>query len=98
MHSINNTVPLDVNEYKYLGITIKKKLKCGNHIKNIGASALRNLELIKWKLKTATAQLKLLAYKFLIRPKLDYRSGVWDPCTKKGSGMIERVCDKLYLW
>lgn len=90
-YNIGSYSLLEVNEYKYLGVTIQNNLKWGSHIKNVCASAFRKLGLIKRKLKISPPELKLLAYYSLIRPKLEYCSIVWDPFTKKDIARLEKV-------
>lgn len=72
----------EVTNYKYLGVTICNNLSWNLHVQNISSSAFRKLYFLKYKLKHAPASVKLLAYYYLIRPKLEYACIAWDPYTQ----------------
>lgn len=78
-------------EYKYLGVTITNTLSWSKHIENTCAAAMRRLGFIRHKLKAAPTEAKLLAYKTLVLPKLEYANIVWDPFSKKDKQKLEMV-------
>lgn len=66
-------------EYKYLGVHITNNLSWTVHVYKVIASASRSLGYLQRTMKFAPSDLKLLAYKTLIRPKLEYAAAIWDP-------------------
>ncbi|MCZ6924760.1 MAG: hypothetical protein O7D30_04920, partial [Rickettsia endosymbiont of Ixodes persulcatus] len=69
----------EVNSYKYLGVTIENNLKWGSHVNNICCSAKRTLGYLKRNFRYATMSAKLMVYKTVIRPVLEYANVIWDP-------------------
>lgn len=90
-YNVQGTPVREVNEYKYLGVTITNTLSWSAHITNVSASASRKLGFLRHKLKKAPPKLKMLAYKAYILPKLEYASVVWDPFYKKDIQKLEMV-------
>lgn len=90
-YNVQDTPVTEVSKYKYLGLTINSQLKWNDHIQYITSSALRKLGLLRHKLKGTPANVKLLAYNSIIRPKLEYAAIVWDPHTAKDIKEIEKV-------
>lgn len=75
----NNVIICEVDEFKYLGVTISKSLKWASHIQNICTAAYKKLGFLRRKLRNASLNFRLLAYNSLCRLKLEYASVVWDP-------------------
>lgn len=80
-----------VTNYKYLGVTLCSNLSWNLHVQNISFSAFRKLCFLKYKLKHAPSSVKLLAYYYLIRPKLEYACIIWDPYTQCNIKKLERI-------
>lgn len=80
-----------VEQTKYLGVTIESNLKFSSHIANKINTAKWHLGLIKRGLHWAPKSAKLLAYKSLCRPHLEYASALWDPHTKSDTYKLELV-------
>lgn len=80
-----------VDEYKYLGVTITSKLSWTAHIDNICSAARKKLGFLKHKLGRSSSSLKLKAYKSIIRPSLEYASIVWEPHTVTNIEKIEKI-------
>ena len=59
---------------KYLGVTLQSNLRWDRHLEEKTASANRTLGLIKCNIKTSSMHTRELAYKALVRPKLEYAS------------------------
>lgn len=81
----------EVNECKYLGVTITNNLSWNKHVKNVCSSAFRKLCFLRHKLRHAPSNVRLLAYTSLIRPKLEYACSVWDPYTKTNIDALEMI-------
>lgn len=77
--------------YKYLGVHIKNDLSWTVHINKLIASASKSLGYLQRTMKLAPFHLKLLAYKTLIRPKLEYAAAIWDPHQKYLTDNIEAI-------
>ena len=87
-----------VNNVKYLGITISKDLKWNAHIDNTRNKASRTLGFLRRNLKISNKKIKDTAYKALVRPSLEYASSVWDPHTIQHSTALEKVQRRAARW
>lgn len=74
-----NSVLQEVTSYKYLGVYIKYNLSRQTHINRITNNANRTLGYLRRNFSMAPGNLKLLIYKTLMCPKVEYASTVWDP-------------------
>lgn len=81
----------EVNEYKYLGVTITSNLSWNSHISHLCDSAFKKLCYLRHKLKHAPSETRLIAYTSLVRPKLEYAAIVWDPYTKTNIDALEMI-------
>uniref|UniRef100_V5IC65 Putative endonuclease/reverse transcript n=2 Tax=Ixodes ricinus TaxID=34613 RepID=V5IC65_IXORI len=78
-YSINNSTLLPVSSYKYLGVHISNDLSWNIHVDYVTKNANQLLGYIKRNFFLAPLSLKLLIYKTLIRPKLEYAASIWNP-------------------
>ena len=69
----------NVDCIKYLGITITKDLNWDKHIQSICNKGNRVLGILYRNLSFCPREVKIAAYKGLLRPVLEYASTVWDP-------------------
>lgn len=83
-----------VSEYKYLGIIFTSNLSWSKHIEYICTKSLKKLGYLRRTLSQAPKDTKLLMYKTLIRPTLDYACTVWNPYRKGEINKIEAVQKK----
>lgn len=93
-YSTSDQVLSEVEQYKYLGLLVTNKLSWNTHIDNVAANALRKLFFLRRTLKLATPQVRILAYKSIIRPMLEYAVVIWDPFTKSNIEKLERIQKK----
>ena len=68
-----------VQSTKYLGITISDDLDWGQHISEISSKATKTLGFLRRNLAFAPGHTKEVAYKTLVRPKLEYAAPIWHP-------------------
>ncbi|XP_065296698.1 uncharacterized protein [Dermacentor albipictus] len=78
-YSLDHVLLESVSSYKYLGVHITSTLTWSAHITFIINNANRMLGYIRRNFSKAPSSLKLLLYKTLIRPKLEYAASIWDP-------------------
>ena len=72
----------NVENIKYLGVTITSDLRWNTHVSNVCTKANRTLGFLKRNLQSCPpGGKKKAAYKGLVRPVLDYGSSVWDPAS-----------------
>lgn len=83
-----------VKDFKYLGLIISDDLHWDKHIDTISSKAMSTLYYLKRSLRNASSDTKLLAYKTLILPILDYANIIWDPYTAVNLRKVERVQNK----
>ena len=80
-----------VDSFPYLGVSISSKLKWSDHVSMTAAKANKSLGAIQRNLWSCPKNVKEIAYKSLVRPKLEYTSAAWDPIFKKDISALERV-------
>lgn len=91
-YNLKTNLPvIQVEKCKYLGLTMSKNLDWSTHINNSSLAAFIQLGFLRHKLKRALPPIKLLAYSFLVRPKMKYGNIAWDPYTKHNSAQLEKV-------
>ena len=78
-YCLEGTILDNVENIKYLGVTITNDLKWNTHVSNICTKANR------------TQDVKESAYKGLVRPVLEYGSSVWDPSSILLQEELEKV-------
>lgn len=90
-YNIENTPLVEVSSLKYLGLVIDSHLKWSLHIEKVYSAAKRKLGYLRRHFRYATADAKLLAYKTLVRPLLEYGCIVWDPYQLNDIQRLESV-------
>ena len=78
-----------VTETKYLGVTLQSNLRFDSHITNKISKARQQLGVLRRALHWVPKTAKLLAYKSLCRPHLEYASASWDPFLRSHVNSIE---------
>ena len=88
-----SNVPLSIlNNHKYLGVTLQSNLKWNKHVVY---SADSILGLLRRNIKVTSTHTNDLAYKALIRPKLEFASVVWSLWQKFLVDNLERIQRRL---
>ena len=78
-YTLEGTVLENVDNIKYLGVTITNDLKWNTHISNICTKANRTLGFLRRTLFSCPQNVKEAADKGMVRPILEYGSSIWDP-------------------
>ena len=81
----------NVQSAKYLGITITENMDWGQHISDISSKATKTLGYLRRNLAFASRSTKEVAYKTLVRPKLEYAAPIWSPYCKTQIQQVEKV-------
>lgn len=93
-YSFNGYSLSRVSEYKYLGLIFTPNMSWSKHIEYTCNKALKKLGYLNRTLKDAPRETKLLTYKSLIRPILEYACPVWNPHKKSDISTLESVQKK----
>ena len=78
-YNFEGTILDNVENIKYLGITVTNNLKWNTHVSNICTKASRSLGFLRRYLSARPQAVKESVYKGLVRPVREYGSSVWDP-------------------
>ncbi len=70
---------------------LSSDLSWSNHIDQIASKSNKMLGLLRRNLYYCNRQTKSIAYKSLIRPKLEYCSAIWDPHYKSEQIKLDRI-------
>ena len=90
-YRLGNTILEEVKHNPYLGVELSKDLSWATHIDQITSKANKMLGLLKRNLYLCSTRTKDIAYKSLIRPKLEYCSAIWDPHHKSDQTKLEMI-------
>ena len=87
-----NGKPLEtVNNHTYFGVEINHKSNWADHINTTTVKANKVLGLLRRNLYSCSAKVKEMAYKTLVRPKLEYCASIWDPYHQANKDRLETV-------
>ena len=81
----------NVQSAKYLGITITENMDWGQHISDISSKATKTLGFLRRNLAFAPSSTKEVAYKTLVRPKLEFAAPIWSPYQSSRKRRIRRI-------
>ena len=74
-----------------MGVNITSNLHWGKHVEEVCNKAFKILGLLRRNLSSCPQDVKMMAYKGLVRPILEYASAVWDPHQKYLQDKLEKV-------
>ena len=97
-YSLHNQTLENVQSAKYLGITITDNMDLGQHVSEISSKATKILGFLRRNLALAPRSTKEIAYKTLVRPKLEYAAPIWSPYSKLQINQIEKVQRTAARW
>ena len=81
----------ETKSHPYLGVTITKDLSWNDHVQQITTTANRSLFFVMRNLYQCPLNIKVSAYKALVRPLVEYSASVWDPHSKSLINQLEAV-------
>ena len=90
-YTLHNHTLDRVTTHKYLGIHLSADMKFNTHINNIHHTANRTLGFLRRNLHDCNSDIKLLAYKSLVLPTLEYCAAVWDPHAQNNIEKLEQI-------
>ena len=82
-YSLEGTVLENVENIKYIGITITNDLRWNTHVSNICTQANHTLGFLRRNLWACPQEVKEAAYKGLVHPVLECSGSVWNPSLEK---------------
>ena len=89
-------------EFEELALKQQWIKKCnmvwGQHISEISSKATKTLGFLRRNLAFATTSTKEVAYKTLVRPKLEYAAPFWSPYSKPQINQVEKVQRTAAHW
>ena len=88
----------ETQEVTYLGVTVSKDLRWDTQVKNTQSAANRSLGFLRRNLRTRSTKTRELAYKALVRPRLEYATSAWDPYTAAHTSSLEAVQRRAARW
>ena len=97
-YSLHNQTLENVQSAKYLSITITDDMDWGQHVSEISSKATKTLGFLRRNLAFAPRSTKEVAYKTLVRPKLDYAAPIWSQHSKLQINQIEKVQRTAPRW
>lgn len=90
-YRIGNGVLTKVSSFRYLGVVISDDLNWRSQTENVCSASYKKLCFLRVKLRNATKEVKLMAYKTFIRPVLEYACVVWRAHQKGPNAELERI-------
>ena len=82
---------IQVTSTKFLGITVTDNIDWGQHVSEVSAKASQTLGFQRRNLSLAPRETKDMAYKTLVRLKLEYASSVSSPYIISQINQLEKV-------
>ena len=97
-YSLHNKTLENVQSAKYLGITISDNMDWGKHVSEFSSEATKIPGFLHRNLAFAPKSTKEVAYKTLVRPKLEYAAPIWSPHSKLQINQVETVQRTAARW
>ena len=86
-YNIHNQQLECVDNAKYLGVTLNKKMKWNTHIAAITKKANQQLMFLQRNLRGCPKSMKVKAYNVYVKPTLMYAPSVWNPVGSLKQGL-----------
>ena len=89
-----------VSKYKYLGVVFNDQWDWSDHVEYVLSSVGKKVNALEWRLwknRALDVETKVIAWKTIFRPALEYGSEVWWPHDKMPE-LFERLRLKICKW
>ena len=90
-YKLGETILQETKSHSYLGVTLTGDLSWNDHINQTSTKANRTLVFVMRSLHQCPQDIKVSAYKTLVRPLVECSSSVWEPYTKSLINKLESV-------
>ena len=90
-YTIDDTPLADTPTTSYLGVELSSDLRWNKQVKKTVAKGNQTLGVLKRNLRHCPRSIKDMAYKTILRLKLEHASAVWDPFTEDNIRKLEVV-------
>ena len=88
----------NVQSAKYLGMTVTENMDWGQYISDISSKATKTLGFYRRNLALAPRSTKEVAYKTLVRPKLEFAAPITIPYSKTQIQQVEKAQRTAARW
>ena len=89
--NIHGHILEETDTTKYLGVNIHHKLSWNHHIQKVISKANSTPAFLQRNTHQCPHETKVLCYKTLLRPVIEYASIIWDPHTNANINILEMV-------
>ena len=76
-YELDGVLLKDTDSTSYLGVELSADMKWNSHVKKVTAKRNTMLGILRRSLKNCPKNLKDLAYKYILTPKLEYTCSIW---------------------
>lgn len=90
-YNMNGKILGNVDHHPYLGVEISKDLSWACHINQVANKANKMLGLLRRNILSCSGPVKEMAYKTLVRSKMEYCGAIWDPYHNNNKMTLEKV-------
>ena len=90
-YQIHNEALEEVPTAKYLGISLHQNMKWNHHVNQLSTKANSTRAFLQRNIRSCPRHIKIMCYKTLLRPVLEYGCEVWDPSTQMLRQRLEMV-------
>ena len=87
-----------LEKFSQQNTTISDNMDWVQHISDISSKATKTHSFLRRNLAFATTSTKEVAYKTLVRPKLEYAAPFWSPYSKPQINQVEKVQRTAARW
>ena len=90
-HTLDDTPLVDTPSTIYLGVELSSDLRWNKQVEKTVATGNQTIGVLKRNLRHCPRSIKDMAYKTILRPKLEYASALWDSFTEDNIRKLEAV-------
>ena len=92
-YKLGSEALLPTNSTAYLGFELSSDVKWNTNVRKTASKANQTLGVLRRNLKNCPREINLknMAYKSILQPKMEYAALIWDPYTKDNIQLLEAV-------